>query len=64
VDARTLGWESAAAARASRSKRARACASRATSSGKTLIATSRPSFESRARYTSPIPPAPIGERIS
>ncbi len=28
------------------------------------MATSRPSFESRARYTSPIPPAPRGDRIS
>ena len=30
----------------------------------TLIATSRFSFESRARYTSPIPPAPRGATIS
>ena len=30
----------------------------------TLTATSRPSRVSRARYTSPIPPAPIGARIS
>jgi len=29
-----------------------------------LIATSRPSFLSRERYTSATPPAPIGERIS
>ena len=29
--------------------------------GSTLIATSRFSFESRARYTSPIPPAPRGD---
>ena len=27
-------------------------------SGRTFIATSRPSFVSRARYTSPMPPAP------
>jgi hypothetical protein len=33
-------------------------ASRATAAGNTLIATSRPSFVSVARYTSPIPPAP------
>ena len=33
-------------------------------SGSTLIATSRSSFASRARYTSPIPPAPSGDRIS
>jgi len=32
--------------------------------GITLIATSRPSCVSRARYTSPIPPSPIFERIS
>ena len=32
--------------------------------GRTLIATSRPSRGSFARYTSPIPPAPIGARIS
>ena len=32
--------------------------------GSTFTATSRLSFESRARYTSPIPPAPSGERIS
>src|SRR5487761_1511999 len=32
-------------------------------SGRTLIATSRPRRVSRARYTSPIPPAPIAERM-
>jgi hypothetical protein len=32
--------------------------------GRTLIATSRPSLVSRARYTSPIPPAPTIETIS
>ena len=32
--------------------------------GRTLTATSRPSCASRARYTSPIPPAPSGARIS
>src|SRR5689334_3306041 len=32
--------------------------------GRDLIATSRPSRVSRARYTAPIPPAPIGARIS
>jgi hypothetical protein len=36
----------------------------ATAAGSTLIATSRSSFESRARYTSPIPPAPRGDRTS
>ena len=37
---------------------------RANSAGRTLTATSRPSRVSRALYTSPMPPAPIGERIS
>jgi hypothetical protein len=32
--------------------------------GKTLIATSRPSRESRARYTSPMPPAPTRDFTS
>jgi hypothetical protein len=36
----------------------------ASSAGSTLIATSRPSRSSRARHTSPIPPAPIGATIS
>ena len=31
--------------------------------GKTLIATSRPSFVSRARQTSPMPPSPILETM-
>ena len=35
-----------------------------TTSGSTLIATSRPSFVSRARYTSPMPPAPSADRTS
>ncbi len=39
-------------------------ASRANASGNTFSATSRPSFESRARYTSPIPPLPIAPVIS
>ena len=34
---------------------------RPNASGSTLIATSRSSFASRARYTSPIPPAPSGD---
>ena len=42
--------------RASRSKRASRSASVANACGRTLIATSRPSLVSRARYTSPIPP--------
>ena len=32
--------------------------------GRILMATSRPSLASRARYTSPIPPAPSGDWIS
>src|SRR5215475_14401897 len=40
------------------------CASPAKTAGSTLTATSRPSLRSRARYTSPMPPAPSGERIS
>src|ERR1044071_251451 len=40
------------------------CASPASAAGRTLTATSRLSFPSRARYTSPIPPAPKGARIS
>src|SRR6185295_4137187 len=38
--------------------------SRANASGRILSATSRPNAVSRARYTSPIPPAPIAARIS
>ena len=45
-------------------KRASRSASLAKRSGSTLIATSRFSFVSRARYTSPMPPAPREERIS
>ena len=37
---------------------------RGKTAGRTLIATSRSSCVSRARYTSPIPPAPSGDRIS
>src|SRR5579864_692199 len=53
-----LGWFSAAMARASRSNRSVNCCA------ETLIATSRPSRVSRARYTSPMPPAPMSARIS
>jgi hypothetical protein len=56
--ARMLGCDSAATARASASKRARALASLASDAGSTLIATSRPSLASVARYTSPMPPSP------
>src|SRR5678815_1285234 len=58
--AQILGWFSAASIRASRSKRARRSESPVIARGRTLIATSRPSFVSRARYTSPMPPAPSG----
>jgi hypothetical protein len=47
-----------------RAKRARRSESSANFSGRTLIATSRPSRVSRARYTSPMPPAPINDVIS
>ena len=50
---RMFGWLSAATARASRSKRASRSGSHATDAGSTLIATSRRSRGSRARYTSP-----------
>src|SRR5436190_4840488 len=59
-----LGWLSAEAARASLSKRFRRSLSEDSSSGRTLIATSRPSRGSLALQTSPIPPDPSGERIS
>src|SRR5712691_10453389 len=62
--ARMLGWLSAATARASCSKRRSRSVSAANDTGITLIATSRPSRGSRARYTSPIPPAPSGARTS
>src|SRR5262245_32936458 len=59
-----LGWFSKARVRACRSKRARRSPSWAKASGRILIATSRWSFVSRARYTSPMPPAPIWSVIS
>src|SRR5262245_19303786 len=49
---------------ASRSKRCRLSGDEASRAGSTLTATSRPSRVSRARYTSPMPPAPSGWRIS
>src|SRR5580700_5834102 len=45
-------------------KRRNRSGSRAKAAGKTLIATSRLSRASRARYTSPMPPAPTGDTIS
>src|SRR5688572_19268194 len=51
-------WFSAASVCASRVKRATRRGSFANASGRTLSATSRLSFVSCARYTSPMPPAP------
>src|ERR1035438_6601896 len=59
-----LGWLSAARLRASLSKRATRPWSWKNSSVSTFSATSLPSFVSFARYTSPMPPAPSGARIS
>src|SRR5271168_3051704 len=49
---------------ASRSKRARKSAFLLRCAGSTLIAISRSNRVSRARYTSPMPPAPSGATIS
>ena len=46
------------------SNRASRSGSLAKLGGRTLIATSRPSLVSRARYTSPMPPVPSGPTIS
>jgi hypothetical protein len=59
-----FGWESAAMAFASFSKRATAAPSAVAPPRSTLIATSRSRRWSRARYTSLMPPAPIGSTIS
>src|SRR5262249_40524832 len=59
-----LGWFKADAARASFSKRFNREGSAETSAGRTLIATSRARRVSRARQTSPIPPAPSGPSVS
>ena len=53
-----FGWFKLASSLASRSKRDRRSALPATSSGRTLSATSRPSLASSARHTSPMPPFP------
>src|SRR5215471_20096820 len=58
------GWLSDARTWASRLKRERRSVSRVNASGRTLIATSRLSRVSCARYTSPMPPAPIRAVIS
>ena len=57
-----MGWESAAAARASRVNRARAEASAARLGASTFTATRRFSAISRSRKTAPMPPTPISRR--
>ena len=59
-----VGMIEAAAARASCSKRRSRSGSALKATGSTLIATLDASRGSRARYTSPMPPAPINVRIS
>src|SRR5215510_7894466 len=59
-----FGWFNEASVLASRSNLATRSGSCANASGNTLIATSRPRLISRARYTSPMPPAPIALMIS
>src|SRR5215471_2269023 len=59
-----FGWLTEARTCASRLNRASRSGSAANSAGRIFRATSRFSFVSRARYTSPIPPAPIAERTS
>src|SRR5580693_71690 len=59
-----LAWFRAEIVRASRSKRSRSSGRPENLSGKILTATSRPRRVSRARNTSPMPPAPSGDRIS
>src|SRR5713226_1233349 len=59
-----LGWLRADAERASCSKRRNRSLSAEKAAGRILIATLRSRRASRARYTSPIPPAPRGAMIS
>src|SRR6266851_6720980 len=59
-----LGWFSEEIARASRSKRCFASGFSERCDGRILTATVRSRRVSRARYTSPIPPAPSGDWIS
>ena len=59
-----FGWFSAASTSASRWNRASRSASRATDPSSTLMATWRFRLVSVARYTSPMPPTPRGDRIS
>jgi hypothetical protein len=58
------GCDNLEIALASRSSRCRRTGSEDKLAGSTLIATSRSRRVSRARYTSPMPPAPSGETIS
>src|SRR5262252_5431256 len=58
-----LGWFREEIVRASRSKRSLASALSARCCGRILTATLRSSRGSRARYTSPISPAPSGATI-
>ena len=57
------GWLRRDSASASFRKRARASSWERSPGGSTFTATSRPSFSSWARYTSPMPPAPSFSRI-
>src|SRR2546426_3077903 len=59
-----LGCASWAAVRASRRKRWRHAAFAASSGARSLTATGRSSRNSRARYTNPMPPRPMGSRTS
>ncbi len=58
------GCESCEIVFASRSNRCRVSGDADMCDGSTFTATVRSSRVSRARYTSPIPPAPSGDRIS
>src|SRR5580704_11268586 len=58
------GWFRLETARASRSNRWRTSGASANPCVRTFTATARSSRVSRARYTSPIPPAPRGDTIS
>jgi hypothetical protein len=59
-----FGWSNRATVRASRAKRATASASEVNCGRMTLIAASRWSARSRARYTTAVPPRPISRTIS
>jgi hypothetical protein len=64
IDLRDAGVIERGSVCASRVKRASRSVSCAKSSGRTLIAAWRLSWVSRARYTSPMPPAPTADRTS